>query len=264
MSGGRLAGKSAVVTGGADGIGWGIAERFLEEGAAVVVADIDPARGAQAVARAEAMGAAARLRFITTDATRAGALAAAIALAAEAFGRLDCMVNNAGGPGPSLGGILDTAPEAFDATVALTLRSAYLGLHLAARRFVEQGGGGVILSTASISAHVGGAGPAAYGAAKAALIRLSQSAAAELAPHGIRVNTISPGLILTPTFEASGAGPDFAATLQPLPVAGRPRDIGDAAVFLASDEARFVAGGDFVIDGAAMAGGIDLYRKLVP
>lgn len=261
---GRLAGKSAVITAGADGIGWGIAERFLEEGAQVVVADVDPVRGDLAGARAHAMAAGERFRFIAADATQAAPVTAAIALAVAAFGRLDCMVNNAGGPGPSLGGIIDTAPVAFDATIALTLRSAYLGIHLAARQFLAQGGGGVILSTGSISAHVGGAGPAIYGAAKAALANLSRSAAAELAPHGIRVNTISPGLILTPTFEASGATPEFAATLQPLPVAGCPRDIGNAAVFLASDEARFVAGSDLVVDGAAMAGGIDLYRKLIP
>lgn len=260
---GRLQDRVALITGGGDGIGWGVAAQMLRAGAYVMIAERDPCRSERALADARAAGYRERVAAIACDATCETQVQQAIAATAERFGGLDIMVNNVGGPGDALGPIAQTPPSSFDAVIALTLRSAYLGIHFAARHMIAQARGGVILSTASISAYAGGAGPPIYSAAKAALVRLSHNAAAELAPYGIRVNTLSPGLILTPTFEASGATPAFAASLQPLAEAGRPVHVGDAAVFLASDEARFIAGSDLVVDGAALADGLGLWKKLL-
>lgn len=259
----ELAGKIAVVTGGAKGIGWGIAERFLVGGARVVILDMDGNALASAGDRARSLGHGGSVEIVQGDAAAPEGVAAAIETARRRFAGLDCMVCNAGGPAGALGPVLDTSLEQFDAAMALNLRSAFIGITLAARALIEQGRGGSILTMGSISAQAGGAGPPVYSAAKAGLVRLVKNVSAEFAPHAIRVNSLSPGLILTPSFEAAGATPEFASGLQPLRLAGRPSHVGDAAVFLASDKAAFITGCDFVIDGGALAEGIGLYRKLV-
>ena len=258
----RLNERVALVTAGADGIGWGITERFLAEGAKVLLTDIDATSGERAMRRAVDAGHGGSIDFMPLDATVEADVAKAIDHVIDRFGGFDTMVCNAGGPAGAYGQALDTPIELFDAAVALTLRSAFIGLRLAGRSMIERGTAGSIVTTASISAHIGGAGPAVYSAAKAAVVRLTQNMAAELAPYRIRANSISPGLILTPTFQAAGATPEMVAQLQPLAAAGSPRHIGDAAVFLASQEAAFVSGADIIIDGAAVAEGISLYRKL--
>jgi len=253
-----LAGQVALVTGGSKDIGLGIARKLLEAGANVAIADIDQA-GFTASGLAED---GERVHFVEANATVAHDVERAVAATAERFGRLDCMVCNAGGPAGALGRILDTTPDDFDDAVTLTLRSAFLGIRAAGRHMIASGTGGRIVTIGSISAQAAGAGPPIYSTAKAALVRLTQNAAAELAPHGIRVNSISPGLILTEAMRSAGFEESHAARLQPLAKAGLPADVGDAVVFLAGPAAGFVAGADLVVDGAALAEGVGLYAKL--
>jgi NAD(P)-dependent dehydrogenase (short-subunit alcohol dehydrogenase family) len=253
-----LEGRIALVTGGAKGIGLGIVRKLLEAGAQVAVADID----GTSFAASGLAEQADRVHFVPADATVAEDVERAVAATVERFGRLDCMVCNAGGPAGALGRILDTAPEDFDAAVALTLRSAFLGIRAAGRQMVAAGTGGRIVTIGSISAQAAGAGPPIYSTAKAALVRLTQNAAAELAPHGIQVNSISPGLILTEAMRSAGFEDSHVARFQPLAKAGLPAHVGDAVVFLAGPAADFVAGADLVVDGAALAEGIGLYARL--
>jgi len=252
--GGRLEGRVAVVTGGASGIGAGTAARFVEEGAAVVVADIQEEAGR---AVAEQLGDACR--FVRTDVAEEADVAAAVDLAVAEFGRLDCMFNNAGIVGV-VGPIADTPAEAWDRTVAVLLRSAFLGTKHAARVMVPQRSGSILV-TASTAGFAGGLGPHAYTTCKHAVIGLMRSASSELAGHGIRVNAIAPGNTVT----AMTAGAIFGdhtdldrahraiERMSPIGIAGEPVDIANAAVYLASDEARYVSGHVLLVDGGQLA-----------
>lgn len=251
---GRLAGKVAVVTGAASGIGAGTAVRFVEEGACVVVADLQEDAGR---AVAEALGEAAR--FARTDVTVEADVAAAVDLAVSAFGRLDCVFNNAGIVG-AVGPIAETPADAWDRTVAVLLRSAFLGTKHAARVMVPQRSG-CILNTASTAGFVGGLGPHAYTTCKHAVIGLTRSASSELAAHGIRVNAIAPGNTVTAMTAGAITGnhEDLAKAqraierMSALGIAGEPSDIANAAVYLASDEARYVSGQVLLVDGGQLA-----------
>lgn len=255
---GTLAGKVALVTGGSKGIGLGVARSLHAEGAKVVIADLDPA-GFAASPLADAGGS---VLFVEADATAEADVARAVEAAGATFGGLDIMVCNAGGPAGAIGRVMDTAPQDFDDALRLTLRSAFLGIRAAGQHMMAHRTQGRIITIGSISAQAAGAGPPIYSAAKAALVRLTQNAAGELAPHGIRVNSISPGLILTEQMRGAGFADAHAALLQPLACAGLPEHVGAAAVFLAGDASAFVAGADLVVDGAALAAGIGLYSKL--
>jgi NAD(P)-dependent dehydrogenase (short-subunit alcohol dehydrogenase family) len=256
MGAGRLEGKVAVVTGGASGIGAGTVRRFVEEGARVVVADLQHDEAAALAAELGDAAAACR-----TDVTAEADVAAAVDLAVARFGRLDVMFNNAGILG-AIGPIAETTAEAWDATMAVLLRGVFLGMKHAARVMVPQGSG-VILSTSSTAGVQGGLGPHAYTAAKHAVIGLTKSVAAELAPHGIRVNAIAPGNTVTAmTAAAITADPTahdrtaaFIAKASPLGYAGFPVDIANAAVFLASDEARYVNATCLVVDAGQTGAG---------
>jgi NAD(P)-dependent dehydrogenase (short-subunit alcohol dehydrogenase family) len=251
---GRLTGKVAVITGGASGIGAGTATRFVEEGAAVVVADI---QGDAGRAVADRLGDACR--FVRTDVTVESEVAAAVDLAVAEFGRLDCMFNNAGIVGV-VGPIADTPAEAWDQTVAVLLRSAFLGTKHAARVMVPQRSG-CILNTASTAGLAGGLGPHAYTTCKHAVIGLTRSASSELNAHGIRVNAIAPGNTVTAMTAGAMLGDhtdlDRAHRAierrAPLGIAGEPADIANAAVYLASDEARYVSGQCLLVDGGQLA-----------
>lgn len=262
---GRLAGKVAVVTGGASGMGRATVLRFLDEGARVVIADLNQETGKQTLALAEARGAGDRARFLRTDVAEEADVAAMVAHARSEFGRLDCVFNNAG-LGGALGSLLETEVEDWDFTMAVLLRGVFLGIKHAGRALREQGRGGSILNTASVAGLSGGAGPAAYSAAKAAVVNLSRAAAVELAEHRIRVNAICPGGILTPLIHRGNeeAARERLATLQPWPEAGRGEHIAAAALFLASDEAEFVTGEALVVDGGLVAMGPALPRRMRP
>jgi NAD(P)-dependent dehydrogenase (short-subunit alcohol dehydrogenase family) len=240
---GLLQGKVAVITGGGSGIGAGTARRFVAEGAKVVVADVQV--DAAHVLAVELGDSAVAIR---TDVTSEQDVSDAVDLAVQRFGRLDVMFNNAGVMG-AIGSIAKTRISDVDMTIAVNLRSAVIGMKHAARVMITQGSG-VILSTSSPAAIIGGVGPHTYSATKAGVIGLTQSVAAELRPHGIRVNVIIPGAVvsaMTADLVAGGAD-DLAGAHKALQRTAlmdrplRPADIAAAAVYLASDDASFVTG----------------------
>lgn len=254
---GRLEGKVAVITGAASGIGAGTARRFVAEGAMVIVADMQVDAGQALV---DELGD--HTRFASTDVTKEADLAAAVDLAVAEFGRLDVMFNNAGIVGAT-GRIAEMSAEAWDNTIAILLRGVFLGTKHAARVMRPQQSG-VIISTSSTAGILGGLGPHAYTAAKHGVIGLTKSVANELAPDGIRVNAISPGNTVTAMTAAvvtgdannvEGATERIAST-SPLGYAGFPQDIAAAAVFLASDEARYISGHTLVVDAGQTTAGM--------
>lgn len=246
---GRLEGRVALITGAGSGIGAGTAERFVAEGCRVVVADIQADAGSKV---AEGLGEAAV--FARCDVTSEEDVARAVDLAVARFGRLDVMFNNAGVIGAT-GPVARSVTADVDLTFAVILRGTFLGMKHAAR-VMEPAGSGVILSTSSPAGLVGGLGAHAYSAAKAGVIGLTMSVAAELRPKGIRVNAIVPGAVVTPMTAdivvgdpadlagAARAMRDSALMGRP----GTPADIASAAVYLASDEAAFVTGSTLVVD----------------
>lgn len=260
---GRLEGRVAVITGGGNGIGRATALRFLAEGARVVIADLNPASGEETLALARQAGAGERIRFVRADVTREADVAAAVQAAPDAFGRLDCVFNNAGIAG-AFGPITHVDADEWDQTFAVLVRAVFLGMKYGARILKAQGEGGCFINTASIAGLSGGDGPQAYSASKAAVINLTRAVAVELAPQRIRVNAICPGLILTPLVHrgAEAEMEPIAAAIQPWPEAGRPEYIAGVALFLASDDARFVTGEALVADGGLTAAGSNAAAKL--
>jgi NAD(P)-dependent dehydrogenase (short-subunit alcohol dehydrogenase family) len=203
--------------------------------------------------------------FRQTDVTSEEQMRALIGLSVEKFGRLDCLFNNAGGPAQT-GGIEGLDAARFDAGMATLVRSVMLGMKHAAPHMRRQGSGSII-NNGSIAGRLGGYSTSlVYGAAKAAVIHLTKCVAMELGEAGIRVNSISPGIIATGIFgkalglsvEAAEKTPELMhgvyKSAQPIPRAGLPEDIAHAAVFLASDESTFINGHDLVVDGAITGG----------
>lgn len=255
---GLLDGKVAVVTGGARGLGFGMAGRFLEEGAKVVLGDVLVGEGEEAAA---ALGAAAS--FERCDVTVEADVADLVASAVARHGRLDVMCNNAGAIG-ARGSILDIAAEDWDATMALLLRGAFFGMKHAGAVMVEQGSGSIV-STASVAALEPGNGPHVYGTAKAALVHLTKRAALELGERGVRVNAICPGGVATNMvlglFGAGDANADQVEQIEhmmafrpPMGRAGTVDDVSAVAAWLASDEASFVTGQAIAVDGGESVG----------
>jgi NAD(P)-dependent dehydrogenase (short-subunit alcohol dehydrogenase family) len=256
---GALDGKIAVVAGGTSGIGAGIAELFVAEGALVVVASPFVEEGEALVRK---LGATAR--FQRTDVTEEIEVAALVERTVSELGRLDCMINNAG-TGGFYRSVAKLDMTQFEQTLAVVLRGVVLGTKHAATAMLRQGAGSII-NTGSVAASRAGYGPHDYSAAKAAVVHFTRCVAMELGAKGIRVNSISPGGIVTPIFgKAVGLAPEeierslapleaILANWQPLPRAGRPADIAGAALFLASDAASFVNGHDLVVDGGLVGG----------
>ena len=259
----RLEGRTEVISGGARGRGRATVMRFLAEGANVVIADYNAATGAETMEMARSQGHAGRARFIRTDVAKEADVEAMLACALEEFGRLDVLFSNAG-VGGAIGPVTDISVEAFDYTMDVLAKSVFLGIKHAARILQRQGEGGSIINTASIAGLSGGAGPLVYSAAKAAVINMTKSAAIELAPDRIRVNAICPGLIWTPLVQAGQ--PERIAPVfengQPWPERGEGEHIAGAALFLATDDARFVTGEALVVDGGLTAAGPDMGRRL--
>lgn len=253
---GSLDGRVAIVTGGASGIGARTARLFVEEGARVVIGDMQEELGRSV---ADELGGAAL--FQRTEVSREDDVRALVARAEQSFGGLDCIFNNAGFGG-ALGPVSETPVEEFDLTFAVLVRGVFLGMKHAAPLLRRRGGS--VINTASIAALVAGYSPHAYAAAKAAVIQLSRSVALELAPHRVRVNCICPGFIATPLalntvgrtnadLASEAADADMAGA-QPIPRAGEPDDIAQMALWLAGDASTFVTGQHFVVDGGISAG----------
>lgn len=244
-----LAGKVAVVTGGASGIGAATVRRFVDEGIRVVVADVQEESGRRIT---EELGEGAT--FVHCDVSREVDIAAAADTAVSTFGRLDVFYANAGVMG-ALGPIAAARTADVDATIAINLRGVLLSMKHAARVLQAQGEGGVILATSSPAATVGGVGAHTYSATKAGIIGLVQSVAAELRAHGIRVNAIVPGAVVSAMTAdiLTGDADDVAATLKALEGGsirpGLPEDVAGVAAFLASDDAGFITGSTFHADG---------------
>lgn len=246
----RLDGKVAVVTGGSSGIGAGTVRRFASEGCRILIADLQSQAGEQL---AEELGDVTVFR--RCDVTNEGDIAAAVDTAVRTFGQLDVMFNNAGIIGAT-GAIARSVTDDVDLTFSVILRGAFLGMKHAAR-VMEPRARGVILTTSSPAAIVGGIGAHAYSAAKAGVIGLTRSVAAELRPKGIRVNAIIPGATVTAMTAdlVMGDPGDIDGTTDALAessITGRPgvpADIAAAALYLASDEASWVTGTTLCVDG---------------
>jgi NAD(P)-dependent dehydrogenase (short-subunit alcohol dehydrogenase family) len=255
---GRLEGKVAVITGAASGIGRATCELFVNEGAKVVGGDLQDDKGAR---MEEQLGAA--FRYVRCDVMDEAQIKSAIDTAVSAFGKLDALFNNAG-TGGALENAENVTAESFDDVLQLHIRAALFGMKHAIPHM--RANGGAIISTASVAGLQNGFGPILYSIAKAGIVHMTKVAAAQLGPFRIRVNCICPGLIATPIFGASfGMGRQAADTTvdaiaaaasasQPIPRSGLPRDIAEAALYLASDGASFVNGHALVVDGGLTVG----------
>ncbi|MBF6170032.1 SDR family NAD(P)-dependent oxidoreductase [Nocardia blacklockiae] len=256
-----LAGKVAVVTGGASGIGAATVARFVAEGARVVVGDLDPERGAASVA--DHGGAAI---FQQTDVAEPEQVERLVELAVRAFGGLHVMCNNAGVPGtmhPSL--LVDDLAD-FHRVLGVNLLGVMAGTKFAARHMVEHGGGSIV-NLSSIGGVQAGGGVQTYRASKAAVIHFTKSAAIELAQYGIRVNCIAPGNVPTPFLAASATTMSaerierFTRSVRasmkedrPLPREGTPEDVAEAVLYFGSDRSAYVTGTVLPVDGGTVAG----------
>jgi NAD(P)-dependent dehydrogenase (short-subunit alcohol dehydrogenase family) len=244
--GSELEGKVAIVTGGASGLGRGMVECFVDEGSSVVVADVN-AEGGEALAHE--LGAS--VAFLRTDVADPDQIQAAVDLAVARFGGLDVMCNNAGLGGSFTPFLKDDFAD-FDRSIAVNLYGVMVGCQRAARHMADHGGG-VILNTTSIGGINAGAGVMVYRATKAAVIHMTRSLAIELAPKNIRVNCIAPAHIPTAINENLDQSLIIRA-MQPLQRQGSPRDVGNAAVFLASERAAQITGIVLPVDGGTTAG----------
>jgi NAD(P)-dependent dehydrogenase (short-subunit alcohol dehydrogenase family) len=260
LVGPRLSGKVAVITGGVSGMGLGTVRLFLEHGAKVVVGDVQDAPGRRLEAE---FGDG--FRYQHCDVAKEADVAALVQRAVDEFGALDCMFNNAGFGGVA-GEIADIEiGDGYRNTVDVLFTGVLSGMKHAARVMKAQRRGSII-STASVAGIRGGWGPHVYSAMKAAVINLTRSAALELGEHDIRVNAICPGFIATPIFAGNRnmsyeQKMRFSAELErsapgnsPIARAGNGRDIGNMALFLASDDSTFITGQAFPVDGGITAG----------
>jgi NAD(P)-dependent dehydrogenase (short-subunit alcohol dehydrogenase family) len=257
----ELAGKVAIVTGGASGLGEGLVRRFATEGAKVLIADIDRDAG---VALAADLGE--QTRFVEADVSDIDQVSGLVSTAVEHFGGLHVMVNNAGVSGTMHRRLLDDDLADFQRVMAINVAAVMAGTRDAARHMSEHGGGSIINIT-SIGGIQAGGGVMTYRASKAAVIQFTKSAAIELAHYEIRVNAIAPGNIRTAIVRKSAAGEDLEKLEQfeekiraqmradrPLKREGTVEDVAEAALYFAGDRSLYVTGTVLPIDGGTSAG----------
>jgi len=248
--------KVAIITGGGSGIGQMTATRFAEEGASIFVADQDADGAAATTALVEAAGGVCA--SFVCDVTDEDAAAAGVSRALEAYGRVDVLMTAAG---ISVGRrVVETEPADWDRVFAVNVKGTYLWMRATIPHMVEQGAGSVILIASQLGV-AGGVGNAAYIASKGAVIALGRTTAVDYATAGVRVNSILPGATETPLLDRSFGrlnNPDAARarslSRHPMGRFGLPREIADAAVYLASDEASFTTGTELAVDGGWLAG----------
>jgi NAD(P)-dependent dehydrogenase (short-subunit alcohol dehydrogenase family) len=257
--GSELSGRVAIVTGGASGIGRASVERFLEEGARVVIADINRDLGESVAA---ALGS--DVLFKQTDVAATDQVRELVSVTAEKFGGPHIMFNNAGIPTAMRASFLDDELADFRRIMDVDLLGVMLGTQHAARQMAANGGGSII-NTTSIGGIRAGTGELSYRAAKAGVIHFTKCAAIDLAQYGIRVNSIAPGAIVTPIMSTATAHlPDseeatrrlreVMKSIRPLQRDGAATDIANAAVYYASDRSSYVTGTVLPVDGGIVAG----------
>ncbi|MCY4622089.1 MAG: SDR family NAD(P)-dependent oxidoreductase [bacterium] len=253
----KLQGRAALITGAGSGIGRATAELFAGEGAGVAILDRDGRAAESAASDISAVGGEAYP--VVADVSSADEVARAVARAARFLGRLDIVYNNAGVG--STGSVADITEEDWDLCFAVNVKGTYLTSQ-AAIPHLEAAGGGSIINQASVAALVGIPGFSAYSAAKGAVVSLTRAMALDLAPMGIRVNALCPGTVYTPLMEplmrerGGGSverGLEITAAKYPIGRIGTPMEIAQAALFLASDDASFVTGAAFTVDGGMTA-----------
>jgi 3-oxoacyl-[acyl-carrier protein] reductase len=249
----RLEGKVAIVTGAASGIGRGIAQMFAAEGARVLVTDVDESEGQATVAHIRETGGEAR--FVRVDVSQAEDAAQMVAATLAAWQRVDILVNNAGII--RVGAVTETTEADWDVVMRIDLKGVFL-CSRAALPVMVAAGKGVIINIASVGGLLPAQELAAYATAKAGVVHLSRQMANDYARHGIRVNCICPGTIITPMHDIFYTPETREETLaewaqtRPLQMVGAPQDIAYAAVYLASEEARFVTGCVLPVDGGVV------------
>ncbi|BBB01339.1 putative 3-ketoacyl-(acyl-carrier-protein) reductase [Actinacidiphila reveromycinica] len=242
-----LQGRTAVITGGAQGIGFAIAETFVKEGARVVIGDLDLAA---AQAAAEKLGGPDTARAVRCDVTDTAQTNALVDAAVEVFGSLDVMVNNAGITRDAT--MRKMTEEQFDQVIAVHLRGAWNGTRKAAAVMREQKRGAIV-NISSLSGKVGMIGQTNYSAAKAGIVGLSKAAAKEVAHHGVRVNVIQPGLIRSAMTEAMPQHAwDHKMTEIPMQRAGEVHEVAGVALFLASDLSSYMTGTVLEVTGGRL------------
>jgi len=263
---GRLAGKIAIVNGaGSVGPGWGNGRAttvlFAREGAKVIAVDRNKAAMDETFEKLREASVADNVTPYACDVMDNDAVAELAASVRRDFGRIDVLVNNVGGP--ASGGAAELSEKAWDQQIDFNLKTVYLSCHHVIPIMVEQGGGSIVNTASTSGIRWSGTGQVGYAASKAGVIQFSRVTAVQYGPRGVRVNTVIPGLLHTPMVEArmtrEQTDADVKALLDqrqkriPLGFAGDGRDVAACALFLASDEARFVSGTEIVVDGAMSA-----------
>lgn len=247
---GRLTGKTALISGGASGLGEAQAILFAREGASVVVGDIQNDKGAHVVAAIQKEGGTAA--FVTLDVTDAQSWDQAVGEVISRFGKLTTLVNNAGIFHP--GGIVDETREGWDRMVAINQTGVFLGMKAGAAALQETGNAAIV-NISSLFGLIGSPGAISYHASKAAVRVMGKAGALEFAKKGIRVNTIFPGQIRTPILGDITPEQDKAIKAAiPMGDTGDPMDVAYGSLYFASDEAKYVSGAELWIDGAWYAG----------